>query len=181
MKKSVKIFLGIFVVMVLAVVAFFAGSSYYDSKQKDEQLASMKTESTNKASKYNHANKTSTKTSKSVKDSTSSSSVASETTSNSQSTSSVETPQIKPITLDEGLALIQKAGGEVPSDSTEIISSNGVAITIGGGAGAKGYDKITLTPDADGNVAIHEEFGTLDGGSYSVLDYMPAEDYTTTR
>lgn len=54
-------------------------------------------------------------------------------------------------------------GGEVPPDSTEIISSNGAAITIGGGAGAKEYDKITLTPDADGNVAIQEEFGTLDG------------------
>lgn len=181
MGRSLKVVIGTCLVLILAAGAFFAGSSYYSSKQKNEQLASMKTESANKAFKYNHANKASKKTNKSVKESTSSSSVASETTSNSQSASSVETPQIKPITLDEGLALIQKAGGEVPSDSTEIISSNGAAITIGGGAGAKGYDKITLTPDADGNVAIHEEFGTLDGGSYSVLDYMPAEDYTTTR
>ena len=72
-------------------------------------------------------------------------------------------------------------GGKVPSDSTEIISSDGAAITIGSGSGAKEYDKITLTPDTDGNVAIHEEFGTLDGGSYIVLGYMPVEDYTTTR
>ena len=85
------------------------------------------------------------------------------------------------ITLEEGLNLIKKAGGEVPSSDVKIISSEGKSITIGGGAGAKGYDKITLTPDGNGNVAIHEEFGTLSGGSYSVIDYMPAKDFTILR
>lgn len=85
------------------------------------------------------------------------------------------------VTLEEGLNLIQEAGGEVPSSDAKIISSTDNSITIGGGVGAKGYDKITLTPDTDGNVKIHEEFGTLDGGSYSVLDYMPAKDFTVSR
>lgn len=180
MRKSLKIVIWACLIVVLVAGGFFAGSTYYSSKQNDTQSASTKTESSNKSSAQNTSKRESSKYSQSDADSTSSSSAVSESTS-TESTSSVETPKIDPITLDEGIALIQKVDGEVPSDSIEIISSNGSAITIGGGIGAKGYDKITLKPDADGNVSIHEEFGTLDGGSYSVLDYMPAEDYTTTR
>lgn len=47
----------------------------------------------------------------------------------------------------------------------------------GGEVGAKGYDKITLTPNSNGNVVIHERFGTLEGKSCSVIDCMPAKKF----
>lgn len=36
--------------------------------------------------------------------------------------------------------------------------------------GAKGKDIFTLTPNSDGTVRITDVYGTLDGGSFSVLD-----------
>lgn len=88
--------------------------------------------------------------------------------------------EVEPLTLEEGLSLIKKAGGEVPSQDSKIISSNGSTIVIGGYIGAKGYDKITVKPNANGEVSIHEEKGTLESGSYEAFDGAD-EDYTTTR
>lgn len=85
------------------------------------------------------------------------------------------------ISLEEGVALIKKAGAEEALNGAEIISSNNHTITIGSEVGAKGYDKTTLTPNDDGTVHIHQEYGTLDGGTYSILDYMPAKEFNVTR
>lgn len=42
MGRPFKIVVGVFLALILAAGAFFAGSSYYSSKQKNAQLASMK-------------------------------------------------------------------------------------------------------------------------------------------
>lgn len=52
MNKTVKVIFGACIVFILAAGAFFAGSTYYDSKQKDAQLVLMKKESSTKESKY---------------------------------------------------------------------------------------------------------------------------------
>ncbi|MBS9337067.1 hypothetical protein [Fructobacillus parabroussonetiae] len=84
------------------------------------------------------------------------------------------------LSLTEAQMLIQKVNGEWPSDNQKILSQSGNKTVVGGGVGAQGYDKITYTVEGQ-QVHIHEEFGTLDGGKYSVLDYMPAKDYTVDR
>lgn len=88
---------------------------------------------------------------------------------------------IDTISLEEGVALIKKAGAEDAGSHAEIISSNDRSITIGSGVGAKGYDKTTLTPHDDGTVHIYQEYGTLEGGTYSILDYMPAKEFIVVR
>lgn len=99
-----------------------------------------------------------------------------------QGTTTVKSSQSKSnvLTLSEAESLIEKVGGEWPSDSQKILSQSADTTLVGGGAGAKGYDKITYRIDGQ-QVHIHEEFGTLDGGKYSVLGYMPAKDYTVER
>ncbi|WEV54402.1 hypothetical protein OZX65_06640 [Leuconostocaceae bacterium ESL0723] len=105
---------------------------------------------------------------------------SSESGSTSESSSATANTPAQTISLDEAQQLIQKVGGEWPSDHQKIISQSGNTTVIGGGVGAKGYDKITFTVSGN-QVAIHEEFGTLYGGSYQVLSNMPAKDYTTSR
>ncbi|MBZ5949828.1 hypothetical protein [Leuconostoc gasicomitatum] len=98
----------------------------------------------------------------------------------SSSISSQQT-DVDTISLEEGIALIKKAGSEAASNDSEIISSTDHSITIGSEVGAKGYDKTTLTPNNDGTVHIYQEYGTLDGGTYSILDYMPAKEFNVPR
>lgn len=107
----------------------------------------------------------------------------SEQKANAAFSSSISTQQndVDTISLEEGIALIKKAGAESANNDAEIISSDGNSITIGSEVGAKGYDKTTLTPNNDGTVHIYQEYGTLDGGTYTILDYMPAKEFNVPR
>ncbi|SCC02964.1 hypothetical protein [Weissella bombi] len=154
---------------VLFGAVVFTVTIYYGSQQRNDKVVSAKKEYATK----------------SIKDENSEHSVMSSSSIAVDSTEALDTeqgPQITPITFEEGMGLIDKVGGEIIGEDAKVIASDGPSITIGGGVGAKGYDKITFTPDEAGNVTIHYEFGTLEGGSYSsIASYMPEKDYVTTR
>ena len=81
MSKVVKKILGACIVLVVAGGAFFTGSTYYEAKQKDAQLSSIKKESSVNESKYVSSKQKAKADSKNEKESISSESDSSSTTS----------------------------------------------------------------------------------------------------
>lgn len=115
MNKTVKVIFGVCIVLILAAGAFFAGSTYYGSKQKDAQLASMKRESSAKESKYlSSKNKVKQETKKSKV--SSSSAIATSNTTNVASSetqsesSSISTKPAQRLDEETARSLIAQAG-----------------------------------------------------------------------
>ncbi|VFI63646.1 hypothetical protein LAP9571_02868 [Lactiplantibacillus plantarum] len=157
MKKSIV--LEILVLMSIFLVA--CGNS----NSKSSALSSNKASVSKKLS--------SNKTSSDKKSSSSAIKVNStkSSSSSSVSTSSSSTSSIKKIDFQEASNLIQK-GGFTDFNAEEVYQyhelSNG-GFEVDTYSGAKGEDIFTLTPSTDGTVKITAVYGTLDGGSFSVL------------
>ncbi|MDN3985708.1 hypothetical protein [Lactiplantibacillus plantarum] len=171
MKKSIV--LEILVLMSIFLVACGNSNSKSSALSSNKasvskKLSSNKT-SSDKKSSSSAIKVNSTKSSSSSSVSTSSSSVS--TSSSSVSTSSSSTSSIKKIDFQEASNLIQK-GGFTDFNAEEVYQyhelSNG-GFEVDTYSGAKGEDIFTLTPSTDGTVKITAVYGTLDGGSFSVL------------
>ena len=179
-----KVWFWALVVIVIAIGGI-GGSGIGGSGSDDSSKDSKSSSSSSEVSKVESA-----KSSEVISGQTSASSTTTDqaaadkaAASNSNAGSSSQAPttsqqtDVDTISLGEGIALIDKAGAEAARNGVEIISSNDHSITIGSEVGAKGYDKTTLTPNNDGTVHIYQEYGTLDGGTYSILDYRPAKEF----
>jgi outer membrane murein-binding lipoprotein Lpp len=103
-------------------------------------------------------------------------------TSESASSSAAQASSVQAITPQEASALIIKGGftdyapGGDSADNHSLANGGYEVVTY---PGAKGKDIFTLTPRSDGTVYITAVYGTLDGGSFSVLSdqsiYGPSE------
>lgn len=164
LKKSIV--LEILVLMSIFLVA--CGNSNSKSSALSSNKASVsKKLSSNKTS----SDKKSSSSAIKVNSTKSSSSSSVSTSGSSVSTSSSSTSSIKKIDFQEASNLIQK-GGFTDFNAEEVYQyhelSNG-GFEVDTYSGAKGEDIFTLTPSTDGTVKITAVYGTLDGGSFSVL------------
>lgn len=182
MKKS-KGRWGLWVIIIILVIIILMGAAYiigtmssHNAKPKE-----IRKEVVVKKDKKNSKKDSSESKQESSKPDEGTSNNANETASNNKSSSDSSTKDTNnaPITLSEAEQLVNKVDGEWPQDA-KVTSNNGNTTTVSGYAGAKGEDHLTFTTDGN-NVKIHEEFGTLDGGSYKPLDDMPPRNYSTTR
>lgn len=146
------------------------------SHSASAKVATKKSSSSKKASSASKASASSSSaSSSSVVASSSASSTAAASTSSSAVASSSSSQAIQPITRTEAVSLVGRGGfADFHYDQVAAQSTESHALPNGGYAlmtfpGAKGQDIFTLTPRADGTVNITAQYGSLDGGGFTLL------------